>query len=337
MSMFKTLPGLMISAFFLWWTFRGFKLATLESVRLVAPLWIFGLLAGTCMSYGLRSYRWWRMMRSTGARLRTCFRVLITSLAANNILPLRIGDVMRIFTYAPDLNASPSVILSTVILEKLLDVFTLVVLMVATVHTGKGLPPKTRVLVKALLLLSGTGLIVMVVGARALERPIKAAFAKLPASLAKLGKIEHWLLLALDAIRQIGIVGMVWLFGLSLTIWLSESLLYFSAMQMIGLRTALGARLDWGAPMQTVSLANFALLVPSAPGGIGPVEWACKSALELHSVAPSSGGLFGLLIHFWLLMVITGVGGTMFFVHRLHRARRKPLLEEIETLPAKMP
>jgi uncharacterized membrane protein YbhN (UPF0104 family) len=333
----KTLPGLAISAFFLWWTFRGFKLATLESVRLVAPLWILGLLAGTCMSYGLRSYRWWLMMRSAGSRLSTCFRVLMTSLAANNILPLRIGDLMRIFTYAPDLNASPSTILSTVILEKLLDVFTLVVLLVATAHTGRGLPTKTRVLVKSLLLISAAGLLVMIIGSRALVRPVKAIFAKLPPGLAKLHKIEHWLLLALEVIRKIGTVGMIWLFIQSLVIWLSESLLYFSAMQMIGIRTELGTRLDWGASLQTVSLANFAFLVPSAPGGIGPFEWACKGALVIHRVAPSAALLFGLLIHFWLLVSITGVGGALFLVHRLHRARRKPLLEEIDTLPAEMP
>ncbi len=59
-------------------------------------------------------------------------RVFLTSLAANNMLPLRIGDVMRIFTYAADLNATPSMILSTVILEKLLDMFSLVVLLVVT-------------------------------------------------------------------------------------------------------------------------------------------------------------------------------------------------------------
>jgi uncharacterized membrane protein YbhN (UPF0104 family) len=241
---------------------------------------------------------------------------------------------MRIFTYAPDLNASPSVILSTVILEKLLDIFTLVLLLVVTVHTGKGLPPKTRVLVKTLLVISGVGLIVMVVGARALVRPIKALFAKLPA---KVRKIEHWLLLALDAIRQIGMVGMVWLFCLSLVIWLCEGLLYLSAMRMIGLHTATGAPLDWGAPLQTVSLANFAFLVPSAPGGIGPFEWACQNALKLHFVASSAAGLFGLLIHLWLLVTITGAGGAMFFAHRLRHARRKPLLEEIETLPAEMP
>ena len=334
MSVLKTLPGLLISAFFIWWTFRGFKLATLESIRLVAPLWIVGLLAGTCASYSLRSYRWWIMMRSAGSRLSTCFRVLITSLAANNILPLRIGDVMRIFTYAPDLNASPSVILSTVILEKLFDIFALVVLLVVTAHTGRGLPAKTRVLVKTLLVISGGGLVVMVIGARALVRPIQSVFAKLPP---KLRKIEHWLLLALDAIRQIGILRMAWLLVLSLVVWSCESLLYLSAMRMIGLQTATGSLLDWGAPMQTVALANFAFLVPSAPGGIGPFEWACQNALRLHGVSSSSAGLFGLLIHVWLLVTITGVGGLMFLVHRLHRARRKPLFEEIDTLPVQLP
>jgi uncharacterized membrane protein YbhN (UPF0104 family) len=334
MGLLKTVPGLLISAFFLWFTFRGFKLAELKSIRLVAPIWILGLVAGTCSSYWLRSYRWWRMMRSTGARLRTCFRVFMTSLAANNILPLRLGDVMRIFTYAPDLNASPSVILSTVILEKLFDILTLVLLLVVTVRTGNGLPLKTRILVRTLLVISGGGLLVMVVGSRALVKPIKAVFVKLPA---KLGKIEHWLLLALDAIAKIGLLGMLWIFLLSLAIWLSESLLYFSAMKMVALRTEAGAPLDWGAPLQTVSLANFAFLVPSAPGGIGTFEWASQNALKIHNVAASAAGLFGLLIHVWLLVVITGVGGSMFLAHRLHRARRKPLIEEIETLPAELP
>jgi uncharacterized protein (TIRG00374 family) len=334
MGLLKTIPGLLISAFFLWFTFRGFKLKEIESIRLVAPVWIVGLVAGTCASYWLRSYRWWVMMRSAGSRLGVCFRVLLTSLAANNILPLRIGDVMRIFTYAPDLGASPSVILSTVILEKLFDILTLVLLLVVTAHTGNGLPAKTRVLVRLLLLISGGGLIVMVAGARALVRPIQALFRKLPA---KLGKVEHWLLLALDAIRQIGFMGMIWIFCLSLVIWLSEGLLYLSAMKMVALKTATGGPLDWGAPLQTVSLANFAFLVPSAPGGIGTFEWASQNALKIHNVASSQAGLFGLLIHVWLLVTITGVGGGMFLVHRFGRRTRKPLIEEIETLPAELP
>jgi uncharacterized membrane protein YbhN (UPF0104 family) len=108
-------------------------------------------------------------------------------------------------------------------------------------------------------------------------------------------------------------------------------------MKMIALKTSTGGALDWGAPLQTVSLANFAFLVPSAPGGIGTFEWASQNALKIHHVAAGEAGLFGLLIHVWLLVTITGVGGAMFLVHRFHRSRRKPLMEEIETLPAELP
>ncbi len=133
-SLLKTLPGLLVSAFFLWYTFKGISFSQIfgqpHGLSLVHPAWIFGVLAFTAASYTLRCVRWTRMLRSTGARFPVCARVLMTSLAANNILPFRIGDIMRVFTYSPDIGASPSVLLSTVILEKLLDIFILVLLFV---------------------------------------------------------------------------------------------------------------------------------------------------------------------------------------------------------------
>ena len=42
-------------------------------------------------------------------------------------------------------------------------------------------------------------------------------------------------------------------------------------------------------------------------------------------------------IHAWLLLSITGVGGALFFLHRIKTHNHKPLLEEIETLPVEMP
>ena len=68
LNLLKMIPGLLISAFFLWWTFHGFNVKDLENIHFTAPLWIVGLLAGTCASYWLRSYRWWVMMRSAKSR-----------------------------------------------------------------------------------------------------------------------------------------------------------------------------------------------------------------------------------------------------------------------------
>src|SRR6202000_83945 len=102
LKLLKMVPGLLISAFFLWWTFRGFDMADLETVRFVAPAWIVGVVVFTVAGYTVRCLRAWWMLRSVKARFSDCARIFMTSLAANNILPLRIGDVMRVFTYAPD-------------------------------------------------------------------------------------------------------------------------------------------------------------------------------------------------------------------------------------------
>jgi uncharacterized membrane protein YbhN (UPF0104 family) len=329
LKLLKTLPGFAISIFFLWWTFRGFHLSAFRSVRLAAPAWITGVLFFTVIGYGTRCYRWWLMLRSVGSRFSDCSRIFLTSLAANNILPFRIGDVMRIFTYSSDLGATPSVILSTVLLEKFLDVFSLAVLFVVTMNTGKAVSPHLRTAAWAGMAISTAGLLVMVFGARTLQEPIKRMCAK--TRNAKVAKLEHWLLLALECIRQIGIVGTLFLVLVSFAAWTFEGLLYVSAARVLGLVT------DWAGPWQAVAQANLSFLIPSSPGGIGPFEWACKDALLRHGATATGAAIFGLLIHFWLIVAITGVGGGWFLAHRLHRARRKPLAVELETLPAELP
>src|ERR1700754_2353841 len=164
-NLWKTIPGLLISAFFLWYTFRGISFDQILSLRLAHPGWILGVLGFTLAGYTLRCVRWSQMMPRGGHSLRVhflvCARVLMTSLAANNILPLRIGDIMRVFTYAGDLNASPSTILSTVILEKLLDIFVLVLMFVSTV--GRVATPHLRLVADISLAISAIGLLVLLV------------------------------------------------------------------------------------------------------------------------------------------------------------------------------
>ncbi len=296
---------------------------------MASPPWILGVVAFSIAGYSVRCFRWWRMLHSVNARFSACARVFMTSLAANNILPLRIGDVMRIFTYANELNATPSIILSTVILEKLLDIFTLAILFVVTMRFGKGVSAHLRTGAEIGIAVSTVGLLVLVFGARTLEGPLRNFFAR--TKNPKLAKVEHWIMLALDCIRQIGVFGTLMLVVYSFVAWAFEGLLYVSAAHLVGLKTA------WAGPWAAVSQANLSFLIPSSPGGIGPFEWACKQALMRYGATEATGGIFGLLIHAWLLVSITAVGGGMFLIHRLHLARRRPLLEEIETLPVELP
>jgi glycosyltransferase 2 family protein len=329
LKLLKIVPGLLISAFFLWRTFRGQHLEDLRSVHLVEPLWFLGILGFTILGYGTRSFRWWLMLRSVRARFTECARVFLTSLAANNILPLRIGDVMRIFTYAEDLGTTPSILLSTVILEKFLDVFTLAAFFVLTMHTGRAVSPKLALAAKLGLGISTAGLLVMVFGARTLQPLLERTFAGTSNNV--LRKLEHWLDLALNCIREIGIAGSLLLVVISFVAWAFEGLMYVSATRLIGLKA------DWGAPWQAVSEANLSFLIPSSPGGLGTFDLACKDALQRHAVSDAASLAFSLLIHSWLFVVLTAVGGLWFLMHRLQRARRTPLVQELETLPAELP
>ena len=334
-NLLKTVPGLLISAFFLWYTFwprdggkKGVSFDQFRALRFVHPMWIFGVLGFTLAGYTLRCVRWTSMMRPAGASFSVCARVLMTSLAANNILPLRIGDIMRVFTYASDLGAAPSVILSTVILEKLLDVFVVGLIFVRTM--GADLPSKIRHGADIALTISIAGLLVLMFGAAHLEAPLRKLSSRLPAN--KLAhKLEHWLLLAIGTLRQLGFSGNLLLLLQSFVIWFCEGMIFVSAIRLVGLVA------DVRGPWEAVSFANLSYMLPSSPGAIGTFEWAVKSALVSHGAPQAQSAVLGLAIHAWMLVSVTGAGGLIFLLHRIRIHNHKPLLEEIEDLPAELP
>ena len=331
-NLLKTIPGLLISAFFLWYTFRGISFAHILALRIAHPIWILGVLGFTFVGYTLRCVRWSQMMprgqRPIRAHFLVCARVLMTSLAANNILPLRIGDIMRVFTYAGDLAASPSTILSTVILEKLLDIFVLVLMFVSTV--GRVAPPRLRLIADISLAISAIGLLVLLVAARSLQAPIQRLFTSLPAN-PKLAKVEHWITLALDATGRLGVIGSLLLLLQTVIIWTCEGMIFASAIFLIGMPV------DRIAPWLAVSFANLSYLIPSSPGAIGPFELAVKTSLANHGASVAQAAIFGLAIHAWMLISVTGAGGIIFLTHRIRIHNRRPLFVEIEELPTELP
>jgi uncharacterized membrane protein YbhN (UPF0104 family) len=331
-NLLKTIPGIIISGFFLWYTFRGISFAHILALRAAHPAWILGVLGFTFASYGLRCIRWSQMMprgtRSLRDHVLVCARVLMTSLAANNILPLRIGDIMRVFTYSDDLASSPSVILSTVILEKFLDIFVLVLMFVSTV--GRIATPRLRLIADISLAISAIGLLVLLVAARSLQGPIQRLFLRLPKN-PKLAKLEHWITLALDATGRLGIIGSLSLLVETAIIWICEGMIFASAMYLLGLPV------DRIAPWLSVSFANLSYLIPSSPGAIGPFELAVKTSLASHGASISEAAVFGLAIHAWMLISVTGAGGIVFLIHRIRLHNHKPLFVEIEQLPTQLP
>ena len=335
-KLWKLLPGFAISGFFLWHTVRSIRLADLRNMRLVHPVWILALVAFLLCDYGLRGYRWWYMLRGFHARLSACLRVLLTSLAANNILPFRVGDFMRIFAYAPDVNAPSSSVLSTVILERLLDIFMLFLFLVlGLIGVDQQFAPvavhghSVGVLHLAALILvfASVGLGLLLFGTRLLHgitQRLVTRFGQRP----RTKKLGEWAVLLFDAVLHLSFAGRLWLLVLTGVIWACESMVFVSCARMIGLVS--GPRGPWLA----AALSNLSFLLPSAPGGIGPFEASAKLAMRTQGVADGEAGLYALLVHVIILFAVTAVGGVGFLVHRAHRGSlRKPLSQDLASLP----
>jgi uncharacterized membrane protein YbhN (UPF0104 family) len=220
------------------------------------------------------------------------------------------------------------VILSTVILEKLLDIFVLVLLFVTCM--GPRVEPHSKATAEVLLAVSTVGLLVMLLGARAVEQALKRLFQRLPKN-EKLEKLENRLLLAVECVEGIGVAGSLVLLAQSMVIWACEGMIFVSAAQAIGL--------DVGSagPWQAVSVANLSYLIPSSPGAIGTFEWAVKTALVSHGAPMSVAALYGLAMHAWMLITVTGAGGVIFLVHRARIHNHASLVKEIGMLPVELP
>ncbi len=332
----KLLPGFALSAYFLWRVLRGLRLDHLRTMRLAAPGWIAVLLLFLVADYLLRGYRWWTMLRVFQARYTACVRVLLTSLAANNILPFRVGDFMRIFAYAPDVNAPSSSVLSTVILERLLDIFTLFGFLVLGLSgTAIQLPPLSLhghvvgilPLAKVIFMLAAAGLGLLLFGTGLLHRLVHAVVQRF-GTHPRTQKLGEWASLLFEAVLHLSMAQRLWLLAISGGVWFCESVVFLSAARMIGLVT--GQR----APFLAASLANLSFLLPSAPGGIGPFDASASLAMRTAGVGDTDAGVYALFIHVILLFTITGVGGIWFLVHRAQRRPPiKPLGEDLAELP----
>ncbi len=82
------------------------------------------------VTYVVRAYRWQFLLRPIGpTRFREVFKTTVIGFAANTVLPARIGEVVRPYLLARREGLSISATFATIILERLLDLVTVVLLL----------------------------------------------------------------------------------------------------------------------------------------------------------------------------------------------------------------
>lgn len=83
----------------------------------------------TLMTYGLRAFRWQYLLAPIGpTRFRVAFETTVIGFAASFLLPARAGEVLRPYLLARREHLQPTAAFATIIVERLLDLVTVLLL-----------------------------------------------------------------------------------------------------------------------------------------------------------------------------------------------------------------
>jgi glycosyltransferase 2 family protein len=292
-----TLASALISVVTIYLLFRWLKSQgelRLPSGREAIGWMVLGVIVYLC-SFLVRGLRWKVLLNEVGVRppLHETTGLLTVGYAANTLLPARAGDAVRVFLMAQRTEAGASLMVSTLIAERLLDVIVLGSAFVVTslIFAG-GLPAGNRALIAVVLLgIAAIGLAVVAWAIRSDHVPAGVRGILRDASL---------------AVRQLrGSRHLAQVASLTALAWLFEGLVYLIAGK------AAGIPLHLGNAIYILSTAAIFTMIPSGPGFAGTMDGAIAFTLHVLEEPKRLVGTYIFTVRFMIFIPITVLGGLL--------------------------
>ena len=306
--------GAAIALFFTIFFFRGAELrAMVQAVAGANYYLVVPAVAAYFVGVWLRALRW-RFFLAPLGRFSThrLFSPVVIGFAINNILPGKVGLVARAYIVGEREKISKVASGTSIIVDQLFDGVALL-FFVAVVSVFVPLPGWARGIV--------TGVSIVYFGLLAVFW-LMVSFPKTANGLVSpvhrrlspfwQARVTEWIELGLTGLRTLRSPGRIAVvFLVSTLVWVMESVMFYLM--------ALAFHLDLSFYMVVlvVAIANMALIVPSAPGGIGPFEYFGKETLLVLKVTESVATAYMVVAHLVLLFPVTLLG-----LFLLWRARR---------------
>jgi uncharacterized protein (TIRG00374 family) len=293
-----------------------------------------------------RTLRWQRLLRHMRAiKVARLFPVVVVGYMANNLLPVRLGELVRSYYVGERERISKTSALVTIFIERLLDALTLllfiaaIALFVPLAGLAEAFAERYGVswplLVTALSLpfVVAFGSLLLMAFAPAKARTLAMALVKpLPDRLGvQLGHMVDTFLEGLHSLRSPWSI--LALFLLSVPIWLFEAALFFVIGYSFGLHHMYDSMWEMAiAVVLVTSLANIGSSIPAAPGGLGLFELVARETLVLLPLATvdvdrAVAGAYVAVVHAALLLPMIVLGQLFLWTQhvslgRLSRAGR---------------
>jgi len=254
----------------------------------------------------------WQVLLSGDLPLQRTLSIMNVAYLVNGVLPLRIGEVARIYLATRATPPVPAMkTASTIIVERLLDLLGVVLMVVlALVLADATIPDLIRTSAVFSGVLAVVGFVVLVVLARQrtfardlLARGLRRLGRRGEAPLA--GRMTTWFEHFLDGLQPLTesralLMALAW----TVASW------GFSAIAGYILMFTFYTQASWAATLLYIAAAAFAIAVPAVPGNLGPYEGSIYLAISALGYANPAGTAvaFAVLVHGLNLAVHASTG-----------------------------
>ena len=300
--------GILISVVCLYLVLRDVDLGQTVGLLGTARLpWLGLALVGVSADLAFRALRWQRLIAPIKpVPLGRLSGYMLVGYLANNVLPARLGELVRSHYLGDREGISRSATQGTVVVERVVDTVVLV---------GIG--------AAAILVLNVRGVVVsaILVGvalAVALAAHRLPGAARIAAFLGRWPRAKGIVLRLRDGLRVAALPRTIAAAAL-----LSVAAWSCTVVAVLAVGQALGIELTVGEGALLAAGTNLATAIPSGPGYLGTFEYAGQTIAAAFGLPASRGLALALLIHFLTLLVSSAGGGVA--IVRLGWTRRTAL------------
>jgi uncharacterized protein (TIRG00374 family) len=310
--------GILVSVVCLVLVLRGVDLGQTGGIIGGARLpWLLLAVAATCADIFFRAVRWQCLIAPIKpVPLRPLGGYMLVGYLANNVLPARLGELVRSHYLGDREGISRSATLGTVVVERIVDTVVLVGIGAAAI-----LVLNVRgVVVNAILVgVALAGLLVVGLAVALAAHRLPGA-VRIGAFLGRWPRVKGVVRRLRDGLRVAALPKTVALASvLSVAAW------GCTVVAVLAVGQSLGIELTVGQGALLAAGTNLATAIPSGPGYLGTFEYAGQTIALAFGFPASKGLALAVLIHA-LTLLVTSIGGAVAIL-RLGWKRRTPVLE----------
>jgi glycosyltransferase 2 family protein len=290
--------GYTVSVACLVWVLHGYPIRDLPAqIRQLDWKWVgLGVVADLSV-YVVHGWRWNTLLGPVvRLRLWRTVQAIYIGLFANEVLPLRTGELIRCYLLGHWNDLRLSLSFASAGVERLIDGFWMLATFLITASFVRGMPRDLLILVQFLgvLLFAGAAVLIWVVFHKQHAHFVVAE--------------SRWASTLRHVIEGLHLMGN--LRTMSLTILISLGYLALQVLSVYALMKAYGLDLSFWVAGGVLAVLRFGTVVPNAPGNLGLYQVACVLALGLFDVEKNDAKGFSIVL-FLALTVPLLIGGAI--------------------------